>query len=372
MRLMLTLVSVLVLIACEATAPPDPGPVGTVRVDQRMGGTADPGFARAITVPEFTFPRDHGPHPEYATEWWYFTGNLHTSTGHRFGYQLTLFRIGLEPGMPVTDSAWRTHQIYMGHLAVSDIGSGRHHSAERFARAAAGLAGAELGPLHVWLGPWSIRGDPVATFPLHLSAQGEGFAIDLRLERGAKPRIDQGEQGLARKGATPGKASYYYSFTRLPTHGEILIGERRFAVSGSSWWDREWASSAMPASQVGWDWFALQLTDGRELMFYRLRDQDGRTQAFSSGVLVSADGAHRKLQAADVRLEATRHWQTDDGIRYPVAWRLAVPDAGLDLHVETAFDDQEMHHSVRYWEGAVGVSGSHNGVGYLELSGYAR
>lgn len=372
MRALLSLCMILGLVACDPATPPDSETAATIPVDQRMGNIPDPGFARALQVREFSFPRDHGPHPEYATEWWYFTGNLRTPDGRRFGYQLTLFRIGLQPGTPTPDSAWRTRQIYMGHLAISDIARGQHHSAERFARAAAGLAGAELSPLRVWLGPWSIRGDAHATFPLRLSAQDEDFAIDLQLARGSKPRIDQGDQGLSQKGAAPGNASYYYSFTRLPTQGEIRIGAQRFTVIGESWFDREWSSSALAPDQAGWDWFALQLADGRDLMYYQLRGKDGAAQTYSSGVLISANGSRRKLQVTDVKLEPTRYWQTDDGIRYPIAWRLAVPDAGLDLQVAATFDDQEMRHSVRYWEGAVRVSGSHGGVGYLELSGYAR
>ena len=181
----------------------------------------------------------------------------------------------------------------------------------------------------------------------------------------------QGEQGLSRKGASPGNASYYYSFTRLPTHGEIRVGEARYSVQGSSWFDREWSSSALAADQAGWDWFALQLDDGRDLMFYRMRGRDGEAQRFSKGVLVEADGSSYPLTLEDVQAKPTRTWQSADGVTYPVAWRLQIPRHGLDLNVQAVFDAQEMRHRVRYWEGAVRVSGSQRGVGYLELSGYA-
>lgn len=369
-RILLPL-SLALLTACgPAVEAPDDAGTG-IRVDQRMGALPDPGFARALAPRAFEFPADHGAHPGFATEWWYFTGNLQRADGGRFGYQLTLFRVGLKPGTPDDDSDWRARQLYMGHLAVSDIAARRHLSAERFARAAAGLAGAEPEPLRVWLGPWSIHGSPGTTFPLQLRAATGDIEIALTLERGDRPLVLQGEQGLSRKGAAPGNASYYYSFTRLPTRGEIRIGETRHRVQGQSWFDREWSSSALAADQAGWDWFALQLEDGRDLMFYRMRGRDGRAQPFSRGVLVEADGSSRALTPDQVQATPTRTWQGADGTRYPVAWRLQVPQHGLDLRVEAAFEAQEMRHRVRYWEGAVAVSGSHRGVGYLELSGYA-
>ncbi len=337
-----------------------------------MGGTPDPGFARALAPRPFDFPADHGPHPDYATEWWYLTGNLEDPSGAAFGYQLTLFRIGLAPGEPAADSAWRTHQVYMGHLAVSDLQAGRHHSASRFERAALGLAGAEADPLAVWIGPWSIRGQPGGPFPLHLEAAGEHFAIELVVERGERPLVLQGEQGLSQKSAAPGNASYYYSYTRLPTRGEIRIDDRRWQVLGNSWFDREWSSSALGPDQAGWDWFALQLDDGRDLMYYRMRGLDGQAQRFSQGVLVDVDGSITRLAADQVEALPMRNWTGPTGNSYPVAWHLRVPDQGLDLAVEAAFDAQEMRHAVEYWEGTVRVSGSHRGVGYLEMSGYAR
>jgi predicted secreted hydrolase len=358
------------LAACEQPASP-PATSTAVRVDQGMGSAPDPGFARALEARPFDFPRDHGAHPAYATEWWYFTGNLRDARDHRFGYQLTLFRVGLRPGEPAQDSHWRAQQLYMGHLAVSDIGAAMHYREERFSRAAAGLAGATADPLRVWLGPWSIRGRDNGLFPLHLSAQAKDIGIDLSVGPGSKPLVAQGAGGLSRKGAAPGNASYYYSFTRLPTAGELRIGDARHQVTGDSWFDREWSSSALAADQAGWDWFALHLDDGRDLMFYRMRGKDGQAQSFSSGVLVGNAGPVQRLGLGDVELEPTRTWHSPDGIAYPVAWRLRVPGSGLDLVVEAAFDAQQMDLSVSYWEGAVVVSGSHAGVGYLELSGYA-
>jgi len=357
----------ILLPACDAE-PPASAPA--VRVDQAMGAQPDPGFERAVEPREFEFPRDHGAHPGFATEWWYLTGNLHSENGRRFGYQLTLFRIGLRPGEAAQDSDWRSNQIYMGHFAISDIAGGRHYSAERFARAAAGLAGARAAPFEVWLGPWSMRADS-GLFPLSVEARQGDMAVSLQLQSGDKPLLLQGDRGLSRKSATPGNASYYYSFTRLPTHGELRVGGSAYRVQGDSWMDREWSSSALDSDQAGWDWFALQLEDGRELMFYRLRDRQGGMHAYSRGNLVDNDGSAHSLMPGQVKLTPLRYWQAGDGTRYPVEWRLQVTDYRLDLEVRALLDDQLMDHSVQYWEGAVDVSGSHRGQGYMELSGYA-
>jgi predicted secreted hydrolase len=363
----LLLLPLLLLAACESQEPPQ---ARSVSVAQVMGAPPDPGFARALAPRPFVFPGDHAAHPDYATEWWYLTGNLHTDSGRRFGYQFTLFRVGLRPGQAARDSDWRSNQLYMGHIAISDIGAGKHQSAERFARAAAGLAGSRVAPFAVWLGPWSMRGGD-DLFPLQVSAQDQHIGLSLQLLAGDKPPVPQGDDGLSRKSAAPGNASYYYSLTRLPTSGELRVGDRVYRVQGESWLDREWSSSALDRNQVGWDWFALQLDDGRELMYYHLRDRQGRTDPFSRGSLVDRDGSVHALLSDQVKLTPLRYWQDEKGARYPVGWRLQVPGQGLDLGVQAALDDQLMAHSVRYWEGAVEVSGAQSGKGYLELSGYA-
>ena len=258
----------------------------------------------------------------------------------------------------------------MGHMAISDIDEASHYSAERFARAAAGLAGASAAPFAVWLGPWSMRGG-TGLFPLTVSAQDEDIGLSLQLQSGDKPLVLQGDHGLSRKSAAPGNASYYYSFTRLPTRGELRIGDTVYSVQGDSWMDREWSSSALDRDQAGWDWFALQLDDGREVMYYQLRTRQGEAHPFSRGSLVEKDGSVRTLLPDQVKLTPLRYWQAEDGARYPVGWRLQAAGFQLDLEVQALIDDQQMDHSVRYWEGAVDVSGSHAGRGYLELSGYA-
>jgi predicted secreted hydrolase len=369
-RLPILLLSLLIT-ACDQPAEQAASESG-VALTERMAATPDPGFERAYSPRDFLFPADHGPHETFATEWWYFTGNISTAQGRYFGYQLTLFRVALKPGTPPDDSDWRTHQLYMGHLAISDLERRKHHSAERFSRSAAGLAGAQAEPLRVWLGPWSIQGTPGTSFPLKLHADTPELSLALTLDAGRKPIVLQGERGLSRKSATPGNASYYYSYTRLPTNGVLRIGGQDFQVSGDSWFDREWSSSALAADQAGWDWFALQLDDGRELMYYQMRGIDGRPQPFSKGVLVGRDGSVEPIVHSDVELTPMRTWKSDEGSSYPVQWSLAIPRLGLQLEVEAAFDEQEMRHTVRYWEGAVTVRGSQSGRGYLELSGYAR
>jgi predicted secreted hydrolase len=371
MRHALVLVVLGLIAACHGPEP-EGNSQQPVRVDQRMAATPDAGFARALETRQFVFPRDHGAHPDFATEWWYFTGNLRDAEDRPFGYQLTLFRIGLKPGEPVNDSDWRSNQLYMGHFAISDIEDQRHYSGERFSRAAAGLAGATASPLNVWLGPWSIRGSDTALFPLQIEASTADMGISLSLRSGSKAMVLQGDNGLSRKGAMPGNASYYYSYTRLPTSGEIRFEGQRLKVTGDSWFDREWSSSALAPDQAGWDWFALQLDDGQDLMYYRMRGKDGRAQPFSNGVLVKPDGRVIPLSPEQVELKPIRSWRSDEGTNYPVAWALAVPDHALDLRIEAAIDDQEMDLTVRYWEGAVTVEGSQQGVGYLELSGYTQ
>lgn len=342
------------------------------------GGDAA-GFERATTVRPFVFPDDHGPHPDFRTEWWYFTGNLGTTTApaRHFGFQLTFFRFALSPDTPAGTSPWRSRQTYMAHFAVTDSASGKLIAAEQFGRDALNLAGAQASPFRVWLGDWEAASHTDTFLPLSLNAQAREFAIALELERG-KPKVLQGEAGLSRKSAEPGNASYYYSYTRLPSAGEIRIGEESYRVNGQAWMDREWSTSALAPGTEGWDWFALQLDDGSDLMFYRLRGQDGSTGPQSGGVLVGADGAPERLFAGDVQLSVKRRWtspRTD--VSYPVAWRVHVPAQNLDLEVTPRIDDQELNLSVVYWEGAVEVAGSRNGQslrgeGYLELAGYAR
>ena len=332
------------------------------------------GYRRATTVRDFTFPADYGPHPGFKNEWWYLTGNLNGPDGRPFGYELTIFRFALAPPSdttaPRSASDWRTDQFYMAHFAVTDSAGQAFYADERFGRGGAGLAGAQATPLRVWLEDWSIESVGADPFPLRLRAQQDGAAIDLTV-RPEKPRVLQGDRGLSQKGPGVGNASYYYAYTRLATEGTVVSGTDTTQVSGQSWMDREWSTSALGPDQEGWDWFALQLDDGRDLMYYQLRNTDGSASSFSEGTIVGPDGSTTKIGQENVTLEVLDTWTSPDGTHtYPVEWRLQVPPADVDVRVTALMQNQEMDVSVRYWEGAVRVTGSDTGRGYVELTGY--
>lgn len=326
-------------------------------------------YARALEARTFRFPEDHGPHPDYRTEWWYYTGNLSSAAGRRFGYQLTIFRTALRPsGGEPPDSTWSTRQLYMGHFALSDVQADAFHAFERFSRGAAGLAGAYGRPYRVWLEDWSAAGATADS--VSLLASEEDISIDLSLHR-MKPIVLQGHGGLDQKGPEPGNASYYYSMTRMPTTGIVVIGGERHEVEGLSRLDREWSTSALGNNLVGWDWFSLQLDDGRDLMFYRLRRRDGTASPFSNGVVVDLDGSIHRLDERDVVLTPTRFWASPEtGRRYPIRWSFRIPSMDVDLDLLPYLEHQELNLAVTYWEGAVRVEGSHAGIGFVEMTGY--
>jgi predicted secreted hydrolase len=271
-----------------------------------------------------------------------------------------------------TESAWRTRQIYMGHLAVSDLEAERHHAFQRFSRGALDLAGARSMPFRVWLEDWQLRGAGDDVFPLHLEAAEGTVSIDLTLTPVHGPVL-QGDKGLSAKSAEPGNASYYYSYTRLVTRGTLSVGGVEYPVTGQSWFDREWSTSALGRDRTGWDWFALHLDDGRDLMFYRLRLADGGMAPESDGVLVAADGRYQRLGAGSVELTPLESWESpESGDRYPIRWRMKVPEHDLDLTVSARLPNQEMRLAVRYWEGSVEVAGNQGGLGYLEMTRYTE
>jgi predicted secreted hydrolase len=356
------------------TGSGDDGFEASVSVADAMSSDTT-GYRRAATVRNFSFPADHGPHPGFKNEWWYVTGTLDGPDGTPYGYELTIFRFALTPppkSGPVraTTPDWRTNQFYMAHFAVSDGGTETFHAYERFSRGGAGLAGAQAEPFRVWLEDWSMQSVGPETFPVRLRAAAPDAAVDLTL-RPRKPKVLQGDQGLSQKGPGTGNASYYYSYTRLGTEGTLRLGGDTLRVTGQSWLDREWSTSALGPNQEGWDWFALQLDDGRDLMYYQLRNDDGTASRFSEGVMVAPDGSTRRLQRDDVTVEVLDTWTTPDGTHtYPVEWRLRVPAEDLSLRVTPLFPEQELDVSVRYWEGAVRVEGSAAGRGYVELTGY--
>jgi predicted secreted hydrolase len=359
----------LLLIGCGKAPESD----NAFDLNAALGGAADVGFARAVGQREFRFPQDHAAHPEYRNEWWYVTGNLQTASGRRFGYQVTLFRIALSPDKPVSPSVWATNQVWMAHVALTDVETGEHLHQQRLARGAAGLAGQSTQPFRVWLEDWQIVGNGEGEFPWAIAVKAQDFTLNLQL-RPHKPPVLQGEHGLSQKSSEPGNASWYYSLTRLQTLGDIWRGNEHFTVTGDSWLDREWSTSALGKDQTGWDWFSLQLQDGHELMFYQLRKKSGETDPHSAGKWVLPDGQAEPLKVDDVALKPLRYWQADSGARYPVAWEMYLPKQQRRWRVEALVDDQLMQMGITYWEGAVQVvdadSGKLLGHGYLEMSGY--
>lgn len=348
--------------------------VGSISAASALN-TVMEGYERALVPRAFAFPADHAAHPAYKTEWWYFTGNLQTEQGRMFGFQLTFFRSALSPDSVRSSSAWASNQLYMAHFALADIADDQFYSFERFSRGGAELAGVVASPFRVWLYDWRVQGTGSALFPLQLQAKEGDVALSLVLDS-LKPMVLQGERGLSKKGKGEGNASYYYSFPRITVRGNVAIAGATHEVRGTAWLDREWSSSALEKEQTGWDWFSLQLSDGRELMYFQLRDTAGRPDAFSAGTLISRDGSATQLHAGDVDLAVQKQWKSPhSGVVYPAEWRVRVPAEQIDVVVTPHINDQELQVSVRYWEGAVGVRGTASGQriegnGYVEMTGY--
>ena len=364
------------LVSCSRPSAQDNGgdaPLeSTSRLASLLGSSLDSPFPMVTAAREFRFPQDHGPHPEYRNEWWYVTGNLDADGGERFGYELTVFRFALAPTPIASTSAWRSEQIYMAHFALTDVTESQFYVDERLSRGTLGLAGASAEPFRVWLDDWQLSEREGAW-----SLEAKSAAVDLALTlRPLKPPVLNGSGGLSRKSELAGNASYYYSMTRLETRGRLQVGERVHAVDGLSWLDREWGSSALSADQQGWDWFALQLADHSELMFYQLRRRDGTLDINSAGTYVGPDGSSMALRHEDVEIDVLDYWDSPLGGRYPSRWDVRVPKLELSLRVEPVLAAQEMRTTVRYWEGAVDVVGRRAdrrlaGRGYVELTGYA-
>lgn len=329
---------------------------------------AQPGY-------EFVFPRDHAAHPPYRLEWWYYTGNVETSTGRRFGYQLTFFRTGVTP-TPTTLSRWAVRDLYMAHFAISDLEGKRFFFFERLNRAGVQWAGANPTRYHVWNEDWEARleGD------VHvLSASDGSCTLALRLTPEKLPVI-HGQDGISKKGASAGNASHYYSYTRLHTSGTITVDGQTFSVTGLSWMDHEFGTRFLEQDQVGWDWFSLQLQDGRELMLFQLRRADGSLDPHASGTMVEVNGGTTHLSVNEFSLVPEQYWQSpESGARYPIEWTLTLPSQDMQVRVTTALPNQELRTEastgVTYWEGSVVIGGQLGGReiqgrGYLEMTGY--
>ncbi len=331
------------------------------------------------------FPQDHGPHPDYRTEWWYWTGNLASATDQRFGFQLTFFRSRITvPGSrepePDPRSAWRSDQIYMAHAALTDISEKRYFFHEEIARQALNMAGATRTSdgVRIFLKQWSAQ---IGESKHHLNASTNDFAIDLHLTP-RKPIVLHGDDGYSRKGEARERASCYYSFTRLQAEGKVRMGKTWMPVSGESWMDQEFSTALLEPGLSGWDWFSLQLSDNTELMLFMLRKTEGGVNDASSGTFVPSSGPPVKIAKQQFQIRIANRWKSPrSGAVYPSGWSLSIPSMEMELTITPNLADQEttadQGAGMVYWEGSVSVEGQKNGKplngqGYVELTGYDK
>ena len=326
----------------------------------------------------YEFPRDHRRHGDFKTEWWYFTGRVADEKGRIFGYQVTFFRQGLRaPGeRGATTSRFVVDDLKFAHFAVSDVAGQRFHFQQKLSRGAFSEAGFGESERLAWIDDWSV--ELVSENSFLVRASSADVALELRLEN-TKPWVMHGADGISQKAEGVGRASHYFSGTRLQTSGTLVLAGRRFAVTGESWLDREWATNQLTAQQAGWNWFSLQLDDGTELMLYQMRLRGGGLDPNSSGTFVARDGTVQHLSREDYTLTPIKEWRSKQtGGSYPIAWRLTVPKLGLEARIATPLTAQELVlQPVAYWEGLIGIEGTRGGDqaikghGYMELTGYA-
>ena len=359
---------------------------GTVRA----ADGPEPGWRLALPGWIYAFPRDHAVHPDFKTEWWYFTGNLQDAAGHAYGYELTFFRNGvLPPGssalVPEANgprSRFIQSDFKFAHFAISDLAHHAFHYTQEISRGAFGEAGFGAGSdaRLAWLGNWSLTPQADGAWRISArSAKPTAMSIDLRVVS-TKPPVIEGTDGISRKAAGVGNASHYYSFTRLATTGTLAVGDgaAALAVHGQSWFDHEWASNQLAADQVGWDWFCCQFDDNTELMLYAMRRRDGTVDPASSGTLIDANGASTYLRRDEFELRPLKTWHSaETNATYPLEWRVSIPGRKLALTVQPRLENQELAlEHISYWEGATEINGTRDGqplkgIGYMELTGYA-
>ena len=327
----------------------------------------------------WSFPKDHGNHPEYQTEWWYFTGNLKNAANEPIGYQLTFFRQGARRDDPPLKSRWIFRDLYFAHFAVSYPSAKLFLKDQKTSRGALNTAGAAPDSLHVWIEDWRV--DEIAPDKFRLQADSEEFAIDLLLTV-LKPPILQGNRGLSQKSSRKGNASHYFSYTRLETHGTVRIDYHEHLVTGSSWFDKEFSTSALDPDQVGWDWFSIQLDNNHELMLYIIRQSDGSASRFSKGAWVDPDGVKTDLNRDQFSIIPRDQWTSPKTkATYPSGWTIRVPSLNLELEITPRLLDQELSfrlgaQSIIYWEGACSAQGVFRGReiqghAFAEITGYA-
>ena len=334
-------------------------------------------FERALPGRSFSFPRDHHSHPEFRTEWWYYTGHVRSRDGKSFGYQLTFFRTGLRRERS-SQSKWALKSLYFAHFALTAENERAFTFREKISRGALGQAGAATDRLHVWVEDWILKGDG----PDHLlEARDASMAIRLRLTPLKSPVVN-GINGVSQKAEGVGNASHYYSITRMKTSGELTIDGKVLTVEGISWMDHEFGTNQLQSYQVGWDWFSIQMDNSTELMLYLIRHRDGNPDPYSSGTFIYPDGTSRHIRLDEFDIRVLKTWESrKTGARYPARWNIRIPEMDIDLTVTPTVADQELTTQestrVTYWEGSVRVDGRYrgkpvSGVGYVELTGYSE
>jgi predicted secreted hydrolase len=322
-------------------------------------------FVRVEPGKVFSFPSDHGAHPDFRIEWWYVTANLRDNSGTPFGAQWTLFRQALAPG--TQGEGWANQQIWMAHAAVTRADT--HRFNQSYARGGVGQAGVTVEPFAAWIDSWAMRGadafnaNDIAPLALNASAKDFSYALELAADH---PLVLQGDGGYSKKSLRE-QASYYYSQPFFKARGRLTIDDKPIEVSGLAWMDREWSSQPLAPDQKGWDWFALHFASGEKLMLYRMRQNDGNH--YVSGNWIVPDGPARQLGPSDIRMIPGAPVDID-GHKLPVTWQIAIPSLSLSIEATALNDRAWMGTSFAYWEGPIGFSGSHTGVGYLELTGY--
>lgn len=326
-------------------------------------------FQPALPGYQYEFPRDHGTHNEYKTEWWYYTGHLRADDGHRYGFELTFFRVGVDPEEQT--NAWELRNLALAHFAITDIDGRDFRYYEKLNRVSPFTANASAEKLELFNEGWRAITLPDGSW--RIRAQAGKDALDLVL-RTRKPPAIHGEHGVSVKSAgIGGSASHYYSMTRLEASGTIN-GRKG---TGLVWMDHEFGSSQLTQEQRGWDWFSIQLDDATELMLYIIRRSDGTPDVTSSGSLIARDGRVMHLTRDQLAVRATGSWKSSkSGATYPMGWRVEVPSQHIALNLDPLLKEQELltkgSTGVTYWEGAVSVSGSAKGEGYVEMTGYDR
>jgi predicted secreted hydrolase len=326
----------------------------------------------------YEYPRDHFNHPDFQTEWWYFTGNLTAPDGRRFGFELTFFRRAVSRD-PARTAAWDIRDLYLGHLALSDLDGGEFFYSERVNRAGPGIAGVSESQERIWNGNWEVvwKGEEIQ---LHAADERLSLSLSLYPE---KPPVIHGENGISQKAEGAGHASHYMSFTRLKTRGTMSRKGETYQFSGTSWMDHEFFTHQLTADQAGWDWFSLQLNDDTEIMLFRIRRKDGAMDPFSAGTFVDAHGKSLFLRAADFSLTPLGDsWKSPVTLAtYPTRWKIVIPKLDISVEAQISLKSQELaspsKSSPSYWEGAISFAGSKGradlrGVGYLEMTGYDK